>query len=43
MAPAKSRKRGWYGAFLDAGIWVLFVALLLPAAAAYVTEQIAKE
>ena len=33
MAGAKSRKRGWYSAFLDAGIWVLFVALLLPAAA----------
>ena len=33
MARAKSRKRGWYGTFLDAGIWVLFVALLLPAAA----------
>ena len=33
MARAKSRKRGWYNAFLDAGIWVLFVALLLPAAA----------
>ena len=33
MARAERRKRSWYGAFLDAGIWVLFVALLLPAAA----------
>ena len=32
MARAERRRRGWYGAFLDAGIWVLFVALLLPAA-----------
>src|SRR5918994_4474100 len=31
MARAERRRRGWYGAFLDAGIWVLFVALLLPA------------
>jgi quinohemoprotein ethanol dehydrogenase len=28
------RKRGWYDAFLDAGIWVLFAALLLPAGVA---------
>ena len=25
------RKRGWYDAFMDAGIWVLFAVLLLPA------------
>ncbi len=25
------RKRGWYDAFMDAGIWVLFALLLLPA------------
>jgi len=31
---ARTRRRGgWYGWFLDAGIWVLFVLLLLPAAA----------
>ena len=32
MARAR-RGGGWYGRFLDAGIWVLFVLLLLPAAA----------
>src|SRR5687768_6813194 len=33
MPRAERRKRGWYSAFLDAGIWVLFTALLLPAVA----------
>ena len=33
MPRGERRKRGWYSAFLDAGIWVLFVVLLLPAAA----------
>jgi quinohemoprotein ethanol dehydrogenase len=33
MARRGRRKRGWYDAFLDAGIWVLFVVLLLPAGA----------
>ena len=31
MARSERRKSGWYGAFLDAGIWVLFALLLLPA------------
>ena len=31
MARSERRKRGWYGAFLDAGIWILFALLLLPA------------
>ena len=33
MARADRRKRGWYDAFMDAGIWVLFALLLLPAGA----------
>jgi quinohemoprotein ethanol dehydrogenase len=33
MPRGNGRKRGWYGAFMDAGIWLLFFALLLPAAA----------
>jgi quinohemoprotein ethanol dehydrogenase len=31
MARAR-RRRGWYDAFMDAGIWILFVLLLVPAA-----------
>ena len=35
------RKRGWYDAFMDAGIWVLFFALLVPAGAVgYVIGEI---
>ena len=33
MPRGERRKRGWYDAFMDAGIWVLFVILLLPAVA----------
>ena len=33
MPRGERRKRGWYDAFMDAGIWVLFVVLLLPAVA----------
>jgi quinohemoprotein ethanol dehydrogenase len=31
MARAR-RRRGWYDAFMDVGIWILFVLLLVPAA-----------
>jgi quinohemoprotein ethanol dehydrogenase len=31
MARSERRKSGWYGALLDAGIWILFALLLLPA------------
>ena len=31
MARSERRRSGWYGAFLDAGIWILFALLLLPA------------
>lgn len=31
MARRSRRGRGWYDAFMDAGIWVLFAVLLLPA------------
>ena len=31
MARDNRRKRGWYDAFMDGGIWVLFALLLLPA------------
>jgi alcohol dehydrogenase (cytochrome c) len=31
MARREKRGRGWYDAFMDAGIWVLFAVLLLPA------------
>ena len=31
MARSEKRKRGWYDAFLDVGVWVLFVLLLVPA------------
>ncbi len=30
MPRGERRKRGWYDAFMDAGIWLLFAALLLP-------------
>jgi quinohemoprotein ethanol dehydrogenase len=33
MARGERRKRSWYDAFLDVGVWILFVALLLPAVA----------
>jgi quinohemoprotein ethanol dehydrogenase len=31
MARSERRKSGWYGALLDAGIWIIFALLLLPA------------
>ncbi len=31
MARRERRRRGWYDAFMDAGIWLLFAVLLLPA------------
>ena len=31
MPRGQKRKRGWYDAFMDVGIWLLLVALLLPA------------
>src|SRR5512134_907330 len=31
MARGERRKRGWYDAFMDAGIWLLFALLLIPA------------
>ena len=40
MPRGERRKRGWYDAFMDVGIWVLFVILLLPAVAVgYVIGQ----
>ena len=33
MARGAKRKSTWYDAFLDVGIWILFVLLLIPAGA----------
>ena len=43
MARGARRKSTWYDAFLDVGIWILFVLLLIAAGAVgYVSQDIAK-